>query len=169
MRAALLGALAVVLAPGAAGQARHDFAGRWTAVEPAAVAGHELRIVQDDAKLTLEQLRPDSREVYDGFGRRVGEGQGVRESTTYRLDGTPTIALRGAGDPQQVRSSARWDRNRLVLSDVYTATGLRFERTLTLDPHGRLVLTRRRPEAGHEPTAASTSVLQPARIVFERR
>jgi len=169
MNAALLGVLAMVLVPGAAGQTRHDFDGRWIAVEPDAVAGHELHIVQDDSTLTLEQVRLNSREVYDGVERPVGEGNGVRESTTYRLDGTPTVAVRASVDPQQVRSSARWERNRLVLSDVYTATGLRFERSLALDQHGRLVLTRRIPVMEQEPAVRSACVLEPARIVFERR
>lgn len=171
MKTVLLCALAIALGPAAAGQdqGRQDFNGRWIAVEPGAVAGHELRISQDDATLTLEQVQLGSRDVYDGFGRQVGEGSGVRESTTYRLDGKPTIAMRAAADPQQVRSSAWWEDDRLVLADVYTATGLRYQRTLGFDDRGRLVLIRRAGSMYQEPATRAGSVLEPARIVFERR
>ena len=92
-----------------------DFSGRWVAIEPAAVAGHELRIRQDDAVITLEQVRVDSRQAYDNLGRPVGDPKGEQESTTYRLDGKPTIAARSAGDGQQVRSTLRWETDRVVL------------------------------------------------------
>lgn len=168
MRTVLL--LAVLLSPASAThQIRQDFSGRWIAVQPESVAGHELHIEQDGSALTLEQVRLDSRQVYDAFGRRLDEAKGVRESTTYRWDGKPVIAARGAAETQQVRSSARWDRNRLVLSDVNPDTGVRFQRTLALDQHGRLVVERRRQHVGHEPEAASLSVLEPVRIVYERR
>jgi len=52
----------------------------------------------------------------------------------------------------------------------HQATGLRFERSLTLDPQGRLVLVHRHPAAtSDEPARSSERVLDPVRIVFEKR
>lgn len=163
--------LALVLCCGAAAQAPPDFSGQWLAVEPVSVAGHELLITQDDATLTLMQSRLYSGQVFNIYGKPEGHEKGDLELTTYRLDGKPVITSRAADDPQPVRSSLRWERNRLVLIDFYQGIGLRVERTLGFDRKGRLVLERRRPVAASylPPVHHSLGVSEPRRIVFEKR
>ena len=152
-------------------QTRPDFAGRWIAVEPAAVVGHELRIVQDAQTLKLEQVRLDSQAFADTLGRVRGPGEGERESTNYRIDGQPTIARLSHHDSRQVRSTLIWnDAHQARLLDVYPDMHARFERTLTLDTKGRLILEHRRPAtSSDDPGAASADIAKPRRIVFERR
>jgi hypothetical protein len=147
-------------------QERPDFSGRWVAVEPASAAGHELRITQDQIALRLEQVGLDPKQTFDQLGRRQGPAQGNVESTTYRLDGKPTI---GAGTDQQVRSSLRWDKNRLMLVDNFDR--VRFERRLTLDGQGRLIVERLRPAAPADQPSdeAASRIVEPTRIVFEKR
>ncbi|HVH57558.1 MAG TPA: hypothetical protein VM791_14950 [Vicinamibacterales bacterium] len=170
MRIVLPVTLSVVQLITVTAQAPANFSGRWIAIEPASVAGHELRITQDQDTFTVQQVRIESREAFDNLGRRIGEGAKATESTTYRLDGKPTVTMaRGAGDPQQMRSSVRWDKKRLVLSDLYSATGFRFERVLSFDRQGRLVFERRRPPSDGEPHTASAGVLEPVRIIYEKR
>jgi hypothetical protein len=147
-------------------QPHPDFSGRWIAVEPQKIAGHELLVTQDTATLRLEQVRLESRATYDSFGRRQGPAPGTRESTTYRLDGQ-TLVTRY--ENQSVRSSLRREKARLWLRDVYQPPGAIFERRLSLDNRGRLVLEHRIPPAGEEPAQASETVLDVRRIVFERR
>jgi hypothetical protein len=149
-----------------ASQPHPDFSGRWIAVEPQKIAGHELLVTQDTATLRLEQVRLESRATYDSFGRRQGPATGTRESTTYRLDGQ-TLVTRY--ESQSVRSSLRGDNTRLLLRDVYQPPGITFERSLSLDSRGRLVLEHRVPAAGDDPMQASDAVLDVRRIVFERR
>jgi hypothetical protein len=153
-----------------AAQSPPNFSGHWVAVAPASVAGHELRITEDTQTLTIEQSRIQSRQTFDSFGRRSGEGAEATERTEYRLDGKETVStVHGSGEPQQVRSSARWNKDRLVLSDVYPATHMRFERAISFDPQGRLVFETRRPPSGNEPASASASVLEPVKVVYEKR
>ena len=147
-------------------QAPPDFSGRWIAVEPQKVAGHELVVTQDAATLRLEQIRLQSGETYNEFGRRQGAQKGERESTTYRLDGQVLITNSGG---QSVRSTLRQGKTRVLLRDLYQATGATFERVLSFDNRGRLILERRLPHPGYEPPQASESVLDIRRIVFERR
>jgi hypothetical protein len=47
------------------GQAPANFSGRWVAVEPSSVAGHELHIRQDDDTLTIGQVRIGSRDALE--------------------------------------------------------------------------------------------------------
>ena len=143
-----------------------DFSGRWIAVEPQKVAGHELVVTQDKATLRLEQVRLRSGETYDHFGRPQPPLTGDRESTTYRLDGK-AVVTNDAG--QSVRSSLREDSGRIVLRDVYQPPGVNFERWLFLDDRGRLVLEHRPLATGDEPVQASDRILDIRRIVFERR
>lgn len=143
-----------------------DFSGRWIAVEPQKVAGHELVVTQDAATLRLEQtMRLRSAETYDEFGRRRGVRQGNRESSTYRLDGEPLVTNRGG---QLLRSSLRRDNGRILLTDRYHPPGVTFERSLSFDDRGRLVLEYR-PTPGDDPSQASETILDIRRIVFERR
>jgi hypothetical protein len=88
--------------------------GRWIAVEPDKIAGHELVVTQDATTLRLEQLRLQPRQTYDGFGRPHGAEKGERESTAYRLDGQVLVTNRGG---QSVRSSLREDKGRLLLRE----------------------------------------------------
>ena len=143
-----------------------DFSGRWIAVEPQKIAGHELVVTQDAATLRLEQMRLQSGETFNEFGRRQGPPKGERESTTYRLDGQVLVTNR---DGQSVRSSLRRDDGRVLLRDMYQPPGMTFVRSLSFDNRGRLVLERRLPDPGNEPPHASESVLEIRRIVFERR
>ena len=148
-------------------QASPDFSGRWLAVEPQKVAGHELVVTQDTATLRLEQIRLRSGETYDEFGRRRGTRQGEQESTTYRLDGEALVTNRGG---QLVRSTLRRDNGRITLTDRYQPPGVTFERSLSFDNRGRLVLVlEHRPIPGDDPSQASETVLDIRRIVFERR
>ena len=158
-----LAAVPVVLL---ASQTPTDFSGRWIAVEPEKVAGHELVITQDTATLRLEQVRLESRATYDQFGRRQGPPNGTRESTTYRFDGTALIT---SYEGQSVRSSLRRDGTRLLLRDVYQPPGMTSERRLSLDSRGRLVLERRLPPPPDDSVQSSDAVLDIRRIVFERR
>lgn len=171
MRNGLAVAFTILLAlPTAAGQSVPDFGGRWVAVEPVSLAGQELRITQDASAITLEQMRFRSRQVNDEFGRPQGDAKGELERTSYRLDGQPTISTRVAGDSQQVRSTLRWEKDQLLLTDAYPATRLRFERRLRLAAPDRMVLEHRRPAVtADDPVDSSAAVLEPARIVFERR
>ena len=147
-------------------QAPSDFNGRWSAVEPQKFAGHELVITQDKATLRLDQVRLHSGETYDQFGRPQGPPKGVRESTTYRLDGT-TVVTNVAG--QSVRSSLGEDGERIILRDRYHPPGVNFERSLSFDNRGRLVLEHRSLATGDEPAQSSERILDIRRIVFERR
>ena len=148
-------------------QAPPDFSGRWIAVEPQKVAGHELMVTQDTATLRLEQTRLRSGETYDEFGRRRGVRQGDRESPTYRLDGEALVTNSGG---QLVSSTLRRENGRMTLSDRYQPPGVTFERTLSFDARGRLVLVlEHRPIPGDDPAQASETILDIRRIVFERR
>lgn len=147
-------------------QAPPDFSGRWIAVEPQKIAGHELVVTQNASMLRLEQLRLRAGETYDEFGRRGGPQKGDRESTTYRLDGEVLVTNHGG---QSVRSSVRRDNGRILLRDMYYPPGVTFERSLALDNRGRLVLEHRLPGLGDDPPQASERVLDIRRIVFERR
>ena len=166
MRHIRLFPLALITIPLFATQTPPDFSGRWIAVEPEKIAGHELIVVQDTATLRLEQIRLESRATYDSFGRRQGPPNGTRESTTYRLDGEMLVTTYQG---QSVRSSLRRDNTRVLLRDVYHPPGVTFERSLSLDNRGRLVLEHRRPSPGEDPVQASDTVLDVRRIVFERR
>ncbi len=149
-----------------AAQAPAGLNGRWIAVEPQKIAGHELVLTQSASILRVEQIRLRSGETYDEFGRRQGSQEGERESTSYRLDGRVLITKRGG---EWVRSSLRRNNGRILLRDLYQASGVIFERSLSLDRRGRLVLEHRLPGPGDEPPQASERVLDVRRIVFERR
>ena len=60
-----------------------DFSGRWIAVEPQKIAGHELVVTQDAAILRLEQIRLRSGETYDEFGRRRGPQKGSERQLAF--------------------------------------------------------------------------------------
>ena len=147
-------------------QPSSGLSGRWIAVEPDKIAGHELVVTQNAATLRLEQLRLQPGETYDEFGRRQSAHKGERESTTYRLDGAVLVTTGGG---QSVRSSLRQDKGRLLLRDQIYPPGVTVERLLSLDSQGRLVLEHRRPAGTDDPAQASESVLEVRRIVFERR
>ena len=147
-------------------QASSNLSGRWIAVEPDKIAGHELVVTQDATTLRLEQVRLQPGETYDEFGRRHGGQKAERESMTYRLDGRVLVTKQGG---QQVRSSLRGDQGRLLLRDQYHPPGVTFERMLSLDQQGRLVLEHRRPGLTDDAVEASGAVLEVRRIVFERR
>jgi hypothetical protein len=161
-----LAAMPAIAVAGVASQTPADFSGRWVAVEPQTIAGHELVITQDAATLRLEQMRLRSGETYDEFGRRQGPEKGERESTSYRLDGQSSVTNL---DGRSVRSSLRREKGRILLRDVYQPPGPTFERRLSLDNRGRLVLEHRVPVPGGDPAQASEAVLDVRRIVFERR
>jgi hypothetical protein len=149
-------------------QTKTDFSGHWVAAEPSGAAGHELRITQDAETLKLEQPRLWSQQSTDTFGRVRGPAAGERESTIYRIDGRP-ITSRSGDDARQVRSTLSWKDGQLQLTDVYAETGVRFQRILTLDGKGRLVLEQRLPVvSGDAPAASSAEMARPRRIVFER-
>ncbi len=147
-------------------QSPADFSGRWIAVEPQRIAGHELVITQDAGTLRLEQMRLSSGETYDESGRARGPLKGERESTIYRLDGEVLATKRGE---QSVRSSLRRDNERILLRDQYHPPGVTFERSLSFDKGGRLVLEHRRPALAYDPSQASDGILDIRRMVFERR
>jgi hypothetical protein len=149
-----------------AAQIPAGLSGKWVAVEPQKIAGHELLITQDAATLRLEQVRLQHVETFDDLGRRQGPPKEVRESTTYRLDGGVLVTNR---DGQSVRSSLRQDGGRIWLRDVYQPTLVTLERSLSVDNRGRLVLEIRRPDPSSDPDQASERVLNIRRIVFERR
>jgi hypothetical protein len=159
--------IAVVAIPGllTALQSRPNFDGRWVAVEPATAAGHELVIHQDASTLRLEQRRQISRETYDSLGRRV-DLAGVRESTSYRIDGTALITG-SAG--QSVRSTLRQESHAFVLRDTYQELHLKFERRLSFDDRGRLILEYLQMPSTNDASNAAETVLDIRRIVFERR
>ena len=142
-----------------------SFGGRWIAIEPDKIAGHELVVTQDATTLRLEQARLNAPQTYDAFGRRQPSQSGDRESTTYRLDGKALVTTHG---DQSVRSSLHQDNGRILLRDFYQP-GVLFERSLALDGHGRLVLEQRRPAVTDDAAQASGAVLEVRRIVFERR
>jgi hypothetical protein len=171
MRNVLVLAFTILIGlPTVTAQSVPDFSGRWVAVQPVSIAGHVLRITQDNSTIRLEQLRLQSRQVYGTFGQRQGDAKGEQETTSYRLDGQPTITTNAANDPEQVRSSLRVEKDRLVLIDLYQSTGLRFERTLQLAAPDRLVLEKKRPPVtSDDPLASSAGILEPVRVVFERR
>ena len=159
--------IALVAVPGlvTALQSRPNFDGRWVAVEPAKAAGHELAIQQDAWTLRLEQRRPISRETYDHLGRRV-DPSGVREVTSYRIDGTPLVT-RSSG--QSVQSTLRHEAHTFVLRDVHQELHLKFERRLSFDDRGRLVLEYLQMPSSDDASNAAGTVLDIRRIVFERR
>jgi hypothetical protein len=146
-------------------QPSSSLTGRWIAVEPDKIAGHELVVTQDATTLRLDQLRLQPRQTYDEFGR-PGAEKGERESTAYRLDGQVLVTSRGG---QSVRSSLREDKGRLLLRDQILPPGVTFERMLSLDSQGRLVLEHRRSAVTDDAAQASESILDVRRIVFERR
>jgi hypothetical protein len=149
-----------------AGQIPAGLGGRWVAVEPQKIAGHELLITQDAGTLRLEQVRLQHLETFDELGRRQAPSKELRESTTYRLDGQVLVTN---NDGQSVRSSLRHEDGRVWLRDVYQRTLVTLERSLSLDNRGRLVLEIRRPDPSSDPDQASERILEIRRIVFERR
>ena len=149
-----------------AAQVPAGLSGRWIAVEPQKVAGHELLITQDAGTLRLEQLRLQHIQTFDELGRRQGPLKEVRESTTYRLDGQVRVT---SHDGQSVRSSLRQEDGRVWLRDVYQPTLVTLERSLSVDNRGRLVLEILRPDSSSDPDQASERILDIRRIVFERR
>ena len=87
-----------------------DFSGTWTpdaAAAPAGTGGGGQRggggpmtVKQDATALTIERSMGDSK-----------------VSTVYKLDGTETVAKQqGRGGEVEVKTSAKWDGNKLVLS-----------------------------------------------------
>jgi hypothetical protein len=164
-RAIVMVVLAVLPGLALASQSRPNFNGRWVAIEPAKVAGHELVIVQDGSTLKVEQVRLYPRETYDSLGRRV-DPEGRRESTTYRLNGEPTVAGRAQ---ETVRSSLIEQADALILRDIYQGVGLRFERRLSFRTDGRLVVEQLQPTLSLDPERASDAVLDVRHIVYERR
>lgn len=155
------------LSIGLSAQPLPDVTGRWIAVEPESVRGHELHISRNNSILQLEQLRLTSAEVYDSHGRRIGSPAGERERSAYRLDGEKTVA-KSVGQP--VHSWLRAGTDHVLLTDLYQETRLTVQRKLSLDDRGRLVLEQRRPAGmNDDPALASGQVLIPSRIVFEKR
>jgi hypothetical protein len=89
-----------------------DFSGMWTPDAPAAapgaggggggrgMGGGPMTVKQDATMLTIEQTRGENKIV-----------------TTYKLDGTETVNKQpGRGGEVEVKASAKWDGNKLVLS-----------------------------------------------------
>jgi hypothetical protein len=164
-RAFVLFVLAALPAVVFATQSRPNFNGRWVAIQPEKIAGHELVIVQDSSTLRIEQVRIDARETYDSLGRRADPG-GRRESTTYRLDGESTIT---GGAAETVRSSLIQQPDAFILRDIYQGVRLRFERRLSFNADGRLIVEQRQPPVSQDPDRASETVLDVRRVVYERR
>lgn len=87
-----------------------DFSGTWTPDPPAAAGtggggqrgggGGPMTVKQDATTLTIERSMGDNK-----------------VSTVYKLDGTETVAKQqGRGGEVEVKTSAKWDGNKLVLS-----------------------------------------------------
>ena len=86
-----------------------DFSGTWTPEAAAAGTtggggqrggGGPMTVKQDATTLTIERAMGDSK-----------------VSTVYKLDGTETVAKQqGRGGEVEVKTSAKWDGNKLVLS-----------------------------------------------------
>jgi hypothetical protein len=149
----LLIALGVVALSGSpAAQAVPDFSGRWVAVSPGSAAGQVLVITQDEASIKLEP--------------------GVLADFTpaYPLSGEAAVSLLHSS--LRVASSAHWRDGRLLLVDApRDPAALRHERTLALDSEGRLILERLRPRtpADAEIHIHSAEILEPTRVLFEKR
>ena len=130
-----------------------DFGGRWVAVSPASEAGRVLVITQDTATIKLEPAG-----VVPGF------------SPVYPLNGKPAGA--NTPDGQRINASASWREGRLLLVDAPLDPAiLRHERSLSLDPKGRLILERLKPRQApdQKPIVHSERILDSQRIVFEKR
>jgi hypothetical protein len=164
-RAFVLFVLAALPAVVFATQSRPNFNGRWVAIQPETIAGQELLIVQDGSTVRIEQVRIDARETYDRLGRRV-DAATRRESTTYRLDGEPTVTGRAQ---ETVRSSLIEQTDAFILRDIYQGLRLRFERRLSFDADGRLVVEQLQRPVSQDPDRASETVLDVGRVVYERR
>lgn len=181
-RALAVGVLSAVVYAG--GHQPGYLAGRWIAVSPASAAGYQLEISQDESVIRFVYERPHSPPDLDANRDTVFY---LRETTTYRLDGSSTDnaritqAFRSDGKPLStrtmtaelpVRSRVVREKDALVLIEVTSESGhLRFERKLTLDVAGRLVVERRRPVDAVDQDAAfhSARILEPRRVVYERR
>ena len=89
-----------------------DFSGTWTPDAPAAapgggggggrgMGGGPMTVKQDATSLSIERTRGENKTV-----------------TTYKLDGTETVAKQAGrgGAEVEIKTSAKWDGNKLVLS-----------------------------------------------------
>ncbi len=129
-----------------------DFSGTWTPDAPAAapggggggggrgMGGGPMTVKQDATTLTIEQTRGENKIV-----------------TSYKLDGTETVnkqAGRG-GAEVEVKASAKWDGNKLVLSTTRPGrenAPMTTSQTWSLEG-GNLVIER----AGQDGTAIKTT------------
>ena len=144
--AAILAVSSVALAQ------KPDFSGTWTPDAPAAapgaggggggrgMGGGPMTVKQDATTLTIEQTRGENKIV-----------------TSYKLDGTETVnkqAGRG-GAEVEVKATAKWDGNKLVLSTSrpgQDGTPMVQSQTWSLEG-GNLVVER----AGREGNAVKTT------------
>ncbi len=93
-------------------------------------------VTQDAATLRLEQRRLQSGETYDELGRRQGPLNSERESTTYRLTGRLSSLTVAAS-----RCVPAFDETTgHTAPRCVSAPGVTFERSLSIDDRGRLVL-----------------------------
>ena len=169
MRASVTLALVVALGAGvaAAGSAKPDFSGRWTAEAPAPAGrggpgrgdmgsgwGSPITITQDGNRLTVE---------YVFFGR--GDLQPPLKFV-YALDGSETknAVMMGRGVQEQ-RSKTAWEGDKLVITTIHTltdpATGKplteEVKQTLTLEsPTSLVVETNRAGVLGGKSSATRT-------------
>ena len=117
MRLARVGiiATAILAVSSVAFAQKPDFSGVWTMDAPAAapggggggggqrgggMGGGPMTVKQDATTLTIERAMGDNK-----------------VSTVYKLDGSETVAKQqGRGGEVEVKTSAKWDGNKLVLS-----------------------------------------------------
>jgi hypothetical protein len=121
MKRARIGMMAIValsVATVAFAQAKPDFSGTWAPEPPAGAAaggapggapggggggggrggGGPMTVKQTATELSIE---------------RQGRNGGPAQTTTYKLDGTPSTITMGQG---QATATAKWDGNKLVIS-----------------------------------------------------
>lgn len=123
-----------------------DFSGTWTP-EAAATGGGggqrgmagPMTVKQDATSLTIEQSMGDNK-----------------ISTVYKLDGTETVSKRqGRGGEIEVKSSAKWDGTKLVLSTTTPGQdGAPQTRTQTWSLEGGNLVVER---AGRDGAAVKTT------------
>ena len=110
-RFAVIAAAVFAVATVAFAQAKPDFSGTWTPDQPAAAPGGGGGRMGMGGPMTVKQP-PDTLTIE----RSMGDN---KISTVYKLDGTETVNKQmGRGGEVEVKTTAKWDGNKLVLSST---------------------------------------------------
>jgi hypothetical protein len=124
--------LAVLLAVGGQGSAKPNFSGEWKM--NATKSDFGVLPPPSSMRRTITHAEPTLSIVED---QRSDLGD-VSTTRKYVTDGTPTTFMSQGAD---VKSSATWDGDALVVVSKVDAVGLSFNDRMTLSPDGRTLVS----------------------------